>query len=154
MAGYPPLWHSAKVNDYNIGVAVMTLNNQDGEDEAHGAAICEQLTEDPGPWIKGAHTDDLFRKIGPGIGMTWDEARDGFIPQLPGPPSDPWMSWVINETTLRWEPPNGYPDGYDLYTTWTSNEWLWDEENVAWVNVPQPDLSNRPFPPGEEPPSS
>ena len=37
MAGYTPMWHYAKVNDDNIVVAVMTLNNQDGEDEAHGS---------------------------------------------------------------------------------------------------------------------
>ena len=149
MPGYTPMWHYAKIDENNIVVAVMTINNQDGEDEAHGAAICEQLTGDSGPWIKGAHTDGLFRKVGPGRGMTWDPDRDGFIPKRPGPESDPWMSWVINETTLQWDPSNGYPDGYDEETVWTSLSWAWDEENVAWISVPQIDLDTVTFPEGE-----
>jgi hypothetical protein len=147
MPGYTPMWHYAKIDENNIVVAVMTINNQDGEDEAHGAAICEQLTDDPGPWIKGAHTDGLFRKVGPGRGMTWDPDRDGFIPKKRGPYGALWESWVVNETTLHWEPPIGYPDGYDEFTAFFS--WIWDEDNVAWISVPQIDLDTVTFPEGE-----
>tara|TARA_Y100001949_G_C15800760_1_gene249126 strand:+ start:187 stop:627 length:441 start_codon:yes stop_codon:yes gene_type:complete len=141
------MWHYAKIDENNIVINVMTINNQDGEDEAHGVAICEQLTGDAGPWIKGSHTDGLFRKVGPGRGMTWDPDRDGFIPKRPGPAGALWESWVIDETTLYWAPPIGYPDGYDRYTVFGS--WVWDEENVAWISVPQIDLDAVPFPEGE-----
>ncbi len=147
MTGYTPMWHYAKIDENNIVINVMTINNQDGEDEAHGVAICEQLTGDAGPWIKGSHTDGLFRKVGPGRGMTWDPDRDGFIPKRPGPAGALWESWVIDETTLYWAPPIGYPDGYDRYTVFGS--WVWDEENVAWISVPQIDLDAVPFPEGE-----
>ena len=62
-----------------------------------------------------------FRKNYAGIGFTWDEDRDAFIPPKPYP------SWVLNETTCRWESPIPYPsDG--------QNYW-WNENQQAWEKV-------------------
>lgn len=62
-----------------------------------------------------------IRKNHAGIGYTYDESRDAFIP--------PKMleSWVLNEETCNWDLPIPYPsDGY-LY--------LWNEETTSWNKV-------------------
>jgi hypothetical protein len=65
--------------------------------------------------------NNRIRKNYAGIGYTYDEARDAFIPPKPH------NSWVLNEDTCRWEAPVPYPDetGMTLY--------FWDEESVSWV---------------------
>lgn len=73
--------------------------------------------------VGGEHLlgDVPFRKNYAGIGFTYDEIRDAFIPPKP------YNSWVLNEDTCLWEAPIPYPtDGLD-YT--------WDEPTVQWVLV-------------------
>ena len=57
-----------------------------------------------------------FRKNHAGIGYTYDEDRDAFIPPSPFP------SWTLDETTCRWEAPTPRPDG----------DYIWNEETQAW----------------------
>ena len=45
-----------------------------------------------------------IRKNFAGIGFTYDEDRDAFIPP------QPYESWVLDEETCRWEAPVPYPD--------------------------------------------
>jgi hypothetical protein len=40
-----------------------------------------------------------FRKNYAGIGYTYDQTRDAFIPPKP------FNSWILNEDTCRWEAP-------------------------------------------------
>jgi hypothetical protein len=40
-----------------------------------------------------------LRKNFAGIGMTYDETRDAFIPKKP------FNSWILNEQTCLWEAP-------------------------------------------------
>jgi len=57
-----------------------------------------------------------------GIGYRYDEIRDAFIPP------QPYLSWIFNETTLKWDPPIPYPtDG---------KNYIWDESIQQWVEVP------------------
>lgn len=62
-----------------------------------------------------------FRKNYAGIGFSYDEDRDAFIPPQPYP------SWVLNEETCRWEPPVPYPTDGEQYS--------WDEETESWVAI-------------------
>jgi len=55
-----------------------------------------------------------------GIGYTYDEDRDAFIPP------QPYESWVLNEDTCLWEAPVPYPSE-GMHT--------WDEESGSWVEV-------------------
>ena len=59
-----------------------------------------------------------FRKNHAGIGFTYDEDRDAFIPPKP------FNSWILNETTCQWEAPVAYPDDDNRYT--------WNETNQTW----------------------
>lgn len=59
-----------------------------------------------------------FRKNYAGIGFTYDESRDAFIPPQPYP------SWILNEDSCLWEPPVAYPTDGEMYT--------WNEETQTW----------------------
>jgi hypothetical protein len=62
-----------------------------------------------------------FRKNYAGIGFTYDEERDAFIPP------QPYKSWVLNESTCLWDSPIPYPtDG---------NRYEWSEKSGSWVGV-------------------
>ena len=80
-----------------------------------------------------------LRKNYPGIGWTYDEDRDAFIPPKP------FNSWTLNETTCLWNPPVDYPsDYYEEAKTYD-----WDEDayqsalsdssdtSVGWVLLPE-----------------
>lgn len=62
-----------------------------------------------------------IRKNYAGVGYTYDEARDAFIPPKPYP------SWILNEETCLWESPVPYPDDGVMYE--------WDEEAGDWVAI-------------------
>ena len=53
-----------------------------------------------------------------GIGFTYDEDRDAFIPPKP------FESWVLDELSCLWKAPLPYPDGGGEYT--------WNEETGSW----------------------
>ena len=69
----------------------------------------------------GVHTSGgtPFRKNYAGIGYTYDEARDAFIPPTPYP------SWLLNESTCLWEAPVPMPNDGERYQ--------WDEAAGEWV---------------------
>jgi hypothetical protein len=62
--------------------------------------------------------DTPLRKNYAGIGYTYDEDRDAFIPKKP------YASWLLNETTCRWEAPVAYPDDSQSYN--------WNELTNSW----------------------
>ena len=64
--------------------------------------------------------DTPLRKNYAGIGYTYDEDRDAFIPKKL------FNSWILNETTCLWEAPVAYPDDGNEYT-WNETTTTWDE---------------------------
>ena len=59
-----------------------------------------------------------FRKNHAGIGYTYDETRDAFIPKKP------FNSWILNEQTCLWEAPVARPNDGKMYN--------WNETNLNW----------------------
>jgi len=59
-----------------------------------------------------------IRKNWAGVGYTYDENRDAFIPPKL------YESWVLDEQTCLWKSPVPYPDD--------GNNYLWNEETLAW----------------------
>ena len=59
-----------------------------------------------------------LRKNFAGIGYTYDEDRDAFIPKKP------FNSWILNETTCLWESSIPYPQDGNMYK--------WNEQNQSW----------------------
>jgi len=60
-----------------------------------------------------------FRKNHAGIGFTYDETRDAFIPPKL------YNSWILNEFTCLWEAPISKPDN--------QNPYIWNEETQSWT---------------------
>ncbi len=71
----------------------------------------------------GVHLNggEPFRKNYAGIGFTYDDERDCFIP------AKPFDSWVLNEDTCLWEAPVPYPADGGIYT--------WNEETGNWAEL-------------------
>jgi hypothetical protein len=70
------------------------------------------------PCVRTSYSGSI-RKNYAGVGYTYDESRDAFIP-----PKPPFESWTLNEETCIWEPPVALPDdeiGYE-----------WVEETQSW----------------------
>jgi hypothetical protein len=59
-----------------------------------------------------------LRKNHAGIGMTYDEDRDAFIPKKP------YNSWVLNEQTCLWNAPVAMPIN--------DNKYIWNESTLTW----------------------
>jgi hypothetical protein len=59
-----------------------------------------------------------FRKNYAGIGYSYDEQKDAFIPPKP------FNSWVLNEDTCLWESPIPYPQD--------NNKYKWNEQTKSW----------------------
>ena len=70
-----------------------------------------------------AHSDSgtPFRGNYAGIGYTYDETNDVFIPPKP------FDSWVLNESTWLWDSPVTYPSDGKMY--------IWNEETTSWDEV-------------------
>jgi hypothetical protein len=66
-----------------------------------------------------------YRKNYAGMGYTYDEERDAFIPPKPYP------SWLLDEDTCLWEAPVAYPDDGEIYS--------WNEEDGSWDAVVIPE---------------
>jgi hypothetical protein len=61
-----------------------------------------------------------FRKNHAGIGYTYDEERDAFIPKKP------YNSWIFNEQSCGWEAPVERP-------TDKEHPYIWDESTQSWA---------------------
>lgn len=123
--------HYAFINDQNIVTEVIVGRNEDEvvdgvtDWEAYYAEFRGQTCKRTSYNTQGGvHTGGgtPYRKNYAGIGYTWDEARDAFIPPKP------YDSWVLNEDSCLWEAPVAYPDDGNTYE--------WNEETTSWDLMP------------------
>ena len=137
--------HFAKlgINSKVISVEVVADNdckNADGvEDESVGIQFLENIHGWP-LWKRTsynthANTHKLggthFRKNYAGVGHTYDEDRDAFIPPKP------YASWVLNETTCIWGAPVTYPTVQEYGDPVKNYDISWDEANTRWIATDQ-----------------
>ena len=92
------------------------------------------VDDSPGQWIEtsyntrgGVHKTGgtPLRKNFAGIGYTYDEDRDAFIPPKP------FNSWTLNETTCLWEAPVPEPELTQEQID-NGNYYVWNETNQIW----------------------
>jgi hypothetical protein len=119
--------HYAFLDQNNI-VTEVIVGKDEGEDgvdwEAHYGAFrgqtCKRTSYNThGGVHSGGGTP--FRKNYAGIGYSYNQIRDAFIPPKP------YASWVLNEDTCLWESPVPYPND--------GNRYVWDEITTSWVQV-------------------
>jgi hypothetical protein len=123
--------HFAKLDQNNVVTDVAVVNNiellsADGsESELMGVAFLIRWSGGYSNWKQTSYNGRI-RKNYAGIGYTYDDQRDAFIPPQPFP------SWVLNEETCLWDAPVSRPDDDQRYS--------WDEETLSWVAIPTPTL--------------
>ena len=110
--------HWAEINENNIVLRV-NVGDNNAPDEGY-QWLLDNLG---GTWVKTSYNGTI-RKNYAGIGYTYDETRDAFIPQKP------FESWVLNEDTCNWEAPTPRPTD--------DKEYRWDESTTSWVEVELP----------------
>ena len=122
----------AEINVLKKVIRVLALDDKDTQDkhgnevEAVGVKYLNKAFG--GTWLRTSYntaknTHKLggtpFRKNFAGIGFTYDETRDAFIPPQNYP------SWTLNEDTCIWEAPVAYPADGKVYE--------WNELDKSWV---------------------
>jgi hypothetical protein len=117
----------AKLGTGNIVEQVISINNtvitdSNGvEQEQLGVDFINQLYNTRDVWKQTSYNGN-FRKNYAGIGYSYDQARDAFIP------TKPFNSWIINEDTCNWEAPVAKPS-----TELEKNQYyFWNESITNW----------------------
>ena len=126
----------AKIGLNNKVIEVLAVNNNELKDsngveqEVNGIDFLTKLTG-WAVWKQtsynthgGVHSSGgtPLRKNHAGIGYTYDENRDAFIPPKP------YTSWVLNESTCLWQAPVTMPA-----TELEENQYyFWNESIVNW----------------------
>ena len=105
--------HYAFLDDNNIVTEVIVGNDETtGDWEAYYGEFRGQRC------VRTSYNGNI-RKNYAGIGYTYDEDKDAFIPPQPYP------SWTLDEDTCLWEAPVPMPDD--------DNKYSWDEDSQNWI---------------------
>lgn len=129
--------HYAFIDENNIVTQVIVGRNEDeivdgvSDWEAYYSEIYNQVCKrtsynSMGGKRKDPETNEMtdqpgFRKNYAGIGYTYNESLDAFIPPKP------FSSWILNEETCLWDAPTPMPNDGKLYR--------WDEDTTSWTEI-------------------
>ena len=96
--------------DYNLEIVYQDLYKQ----------VCKRTSYNT---CKGVHLNGKtpFRKNFAGVGYTYDESKDAFIPPKP------FDSWTLDENSCTWVAPSEMPSD--------NNRYDWDEDNQQWTQI-------------------
>ena len=117
----------AKLGKGNKVLAVHTVSNDIATTEQAGVDFLNNLYNIREVWKQTSYNTrggehilggEPFRKNYAGVGFTYDQIRDAFIPP------QPFSSWTLNEESCLWEAPIPLPD--------TENRYIWNEETQQW----------------------
>jgi hypothetical protein len=120
--------HFAEINENNEVVRVLVVDDMH---EADGENYLANTCGLGGKWIKTSYNSSAgkhllggvaLRKNFAGIGYTYDEDRDAFIPPKI------FDSHVLDEETCTWVAPIPMPTDGKPY--------VWDEETLSWNELP------------------
>jgi len=142
--------HWAELDQNNLVIRVLVGDNNDPNGDEGYQWLIDNLG---GTWVKTSYnaiagkridpeTNEVldqpgFRKNYAGIGYTYDELRDAFIPPKQHP------SWILNEESCIWVPPIDRPFAEGKTYLWNESSLSWDEydaesmiNNTKVVNNP------------------
>jgi hypothetical protein len=109
--------HWAQIDENNIVIRVLVGDNNDPRGDEGYQWIIENFG---GRWIQTSYNSN-FRKNFAGVGFTYNETLDAFIPPKI------YSSWVLVPETATWEPPVSKPTDQKNYT--------WDEVSQSWTEL-------------------
>jgi hypothetical protein len=105
--------HFAEIDENNLVIRVLVTDN-----EAPNEGLDWLLETFGGTWIQTSYNRTI-RKHFAGIGYSYDEVLDAFIPPQPYP------SWILDGKSLNWKAPKLKPKDELSY--------YWDEEALDWL---------------------
>ena len=127
--------HFAKLGVGNVVERVAVVSNDVATTEQAGVDFLNSLYGSRDVWKQTSYNTfggehklggTPFRKNYAGVGYTYNQSKDAFIPPKP------FNSWILNETTCLWEAPVAYPeltqeqmDNYNYYA-WNETTKQWD----------------------------
>ena len=113
--------HFPKLGIGNIIEKVEVVSNDIATTEQAGADFLNNLYNTRDIWKQTSYNRNI-RKNFAGIGYTYDQERDAFIPPKP------FNSWILNDDSCIWEAPISKPDDDKKYN-WNEINQTWDEIN-------------------------
>ena len=126
--------HFAKLGTGNIVEQIVVVSNDVAISEQTGIDFLNNLYNSRDVWKQtsyntkgGVHLNGgtPFRKNYAGLGYTYDQTRDAFIPPKK------YESWTLNETTCLWDPPVAKPELTEEQIN-NNNYYSWNEETKQW----------------------
>lgn len=126
--------HYARINSENIVTFVTPVDNnfiidENGieNDELAIKHLHETIPDSLNDrWIKTSYNNN-FRVRYAGVGYTYNEKIDAFIPPKP------FDSWILNEETANWQSPVGDSPALTREQIESKSFYRWDEENQQWL---------------------
>jgi len=121
--------HYAFLDEKNIVIEVITGVDEDVVQTDLDGLQVGGSSEDWETWYgnfrgqvcKRTSYNGNYRKNYAGIGYTYNEKHDAFIPPKP------FESWLLDENTCLWNSPVPYPTDGKMYT--------WNEEELKWKEI-------------------
>lgn len=118
--------HYAFLDENNVVTEVIVGKNE-GEDGKSGEDWEAHYGAFRGQTCKRTSYNGNIRKNYAGIGYTYREDIDAFVPPKP------FASWILNTDTAQWEAPVAMPE--DAGTGEPPKMYSWDEDSVNWVET-------------------
>lgn len=122
--------HFAKIEN-NIVCSVIVISDEDCmDDDTIGQNFINNVLQLDGIWKRTSYNTfdnkninggKPFRKNYAGLGYTYDEELDAFIPPKPYP------SWILDEEKGNWYAPIPFPLDNKMYQ--------WCEEKIEWTLI-------------------
>jgi hypothetical protein len=118
--------HFAELDENNVVKTVLVVNDDYLKDE-NGNEV-ERLGKlhmekvHGGKWVQTSYNNN-FRVRYAGVGYTYDETLDAFIPPKP------YASWVFNNQNYNWEAPSPMPPLKEGF------RYEWDENSRSWKSI-------------------
>jgi hypothetical protein len=114
--------HFAQLDENNVVTQVIVVHNNDClldgvENEIVGVVFCKSLFGTETRWKQTSYNGSI-RKNYAGVGYTYREDIDAFVPPQPYP------SWAL-DANAQWQPPTPMPIDGGIYS--------WDEATTSWV---------------------
>ena len=149
-----------KLDSSNVVVQGIVINDSECPTEEAGVTFINNLFKTNDVWkktdpdtLEGTHLkgDTPFRKNYAGIGFTYDESKDAFIPPKP------YNSWVLDEDKCIYKAPVDLPITYTQNYTkldedgntitdengdvvLDNDNYEWDEDTTSWVLVARQEI--------------
>lgn len=118
--------HFADIGDDNIVKRVLVVSDKE---EHRGHEFLAYDLSLGGNWIQTSYTGRIRQNFA-GIGFTYSEEYDAFIPP------QPYDSWTLNLNNFGWDPPKPRPQIEE------GKMHLWNEDILDWEEfvIPSPEV--------------